>query len=291
MTTGSSKSNHHSLHPRDDREALSALFDGALPADAARFALKRLDHDVEWREACGRWQMIGDTLRGERAVLAPAHFAAGVRHALASQMQAAGAVAPAASTMASVPPDRSRRRWLGGAALAASVAVAAVLVVRPISQSPTSMPDGRIATEVASPSSTKGGAAAAAAATAVATAPASVVAADAMPAGGVAPPERMARPATRTARSPASTRSAGGAPATAVASVVPTGAARQPFHPPADDVVTRPWPRSVLSGEAGAGALTVGFSPESAATSPLYPFEPRLQESPPTRPQPADPQR
>jgi Meckel syndrome type 1 protein len=293
MTTGSSKSNHHSLHPRDDREALSALFDGALPADAARFALKRLDHDVEWREACGRWQMIGDTLRGERAVLAPAHFAAGVRHALASQMQAAGAVAPAASTMASVPPDRSRRRWLGGAALAASVAVAAVLVVRPISQSPTSTPDGRIATEVASPSSTPGAAAVPAAATAVATAPASASAgaADATPRGSDAPAERIARAAPRAARGPASTRTTGGALPTAVASVAPSGATRQPFHPPADDVVTRPWPRSVLSGEAGGGALTVGFSPESAAASPLYPFEPRLQESPPTRPQPADPQR
>ena len=72
-----STSNHHPLHPRDEREALSALFDGELPGDAARFALKRLDHDAGWRETCGRWQMIGDALRGETISVAPAGFAGG----------------------------------------------------------------------------------------------------------------------------------------------------------------------------------------------------------------------
>ena len=42
-------------HPASDLEALSALFDGELGGDAARFALKRLDHDREWRQACERW--------------------------------------------------------------------------------------------------------------------------------------------------------------------------------------------------------------------------------------------
>ncbi len=49
MTAGSDKdgsshygTNHHAIHPRDDRETLSALFDGELSGDATRFALKRL---------------------------------------------------------------------------------------------------------------------------------------------------------------------------------------------------------------------------------------------------------
>ena len=63
MTTGSGSNNHHALTPRDDREALSALFDGELAADAMRFALKRLHHDADWRDTCGRWLVIGDALR------------------------------------------------------------------------------------------------------------------------------------------------------------------------------------------------------------------------------------
>ena len=39
----------------NDRETLSALFDGELEDDAARFALRRLDHDAGWRDACSRW--------------------------------------------------------------------------------------------------------------------------------------------------------------------------------------------------------------------------------------------
>ena len=139
MTTGSSsQSNHRALPPRDDRETLSALFDGELPGDAARFALKRLDHDAGWRESCGRWQLIGDALRGEATAAAPPHFAAGVMRALAEERQA-GQVAPSSASAVSTTPVRavSSRRWLGGA-LAASVAVAAVLVVRPFQNDATS---------------------------------------------------------------------------------------------------------------------------------------------------------
>ena len=57
----------HNSHPESDREALSALFDGELVGDAARFALKRLDHDQAWRDSCERWARIGDALRGQGA--------------------------------------------------------------------------------------------------------------------------------------------------------------------------------------------------------------------------------
>ena len=37
-------------HHDADRETLSALFDGELDDAATRFAVKRLDHDRQWRE-------------------------------------------------------------------------------------------------------------------------------------------------------------------------------------------------------------------------------------------------
>jgi hypothetical protein len=78
--------------------------------------------------------------------------------------------------------------------------------------------------------------------------------------------------------------------AVATAAPAPVTAGR-PFHPPVDDIVTRPWPRSVLSDDT-AGALTVDFgSTSSASPSSLYPFEPRLPESQPIRPSAAEPQR
>lgn len=292
MTTGSSKSNHHSFHPRDDREALSALFDGALPADAARFALRRLDHDAEWREACGRWQLIGDTLRGGAAVVAPAHFAAGVMRALAAEKQAADAVADAVTPTMAVASHAHRRRWLGGAALAASVAVAAVLVVRPYSQPSTEVPGGRMAAEVALPAPVAGVSKAPAAATTAAPVQA-VATTEVAPVGTATHPGRISRPVPRTSRNPVPPSSPGtpmGEVASAVASAAPARTDHQPFHPPADDIVTRPWPRSVLSDGTAAGALTVDFSSAPASPS-LYPFEPRLQETQAARPQPADPQR
>ena len=139
MTTGSTSNNHHALHPRDDRETLSALFDGELAADAMRFALKRLDHDAVWRNTCGRWQLIGDALRGEATIAAPSDFASGVTRMLAAELQAARMALPVSETQAALPAQGiSRRRWIGGAALAASVAMAAVLAIRPFSETSSS---------------------------------------------------------------------------------------------------------------------------------------------------------
>src|SRR5690606_32020838 len=105
-----------------DRETLSALFDGELQGDSARFALKRLDHDAHWREACGRWQLCGDVLRGQAGGIAPTGFAERVGAALELETMAQPVTASVRATPV-------RRRWIGGAALAASVAMAALFVV------------------------------------------------------------------------------------------------------------------------------------------------------------------
>ena len=283
-----SSSNHHPLHPRDERETLSALFDGELPGDAARFALKRLDHDADWRETCGRWQMIGDALRGEATSAAPTGFASGVMRML----DAEAAVASVASerVMASTATNL-RRRWIGGAALAASVAMAAVLVVRPFSE--TSSPDRQVAS---APTATQMPAPSAVTVPAPTSAntpsPTLIAAAEAPVATASHRAARSPRTATRVVRRQAApVRNEADEATTVVASATPAPVTTgRPFHPPVDDIVTRPWPRSVLSSE-NAGALTVGFgSTSSTSPSSLYPFEPRLPESQAARPA-AEPQR
>lgn len=297
MTTGSNpNTNHHPLPPRDDRETLSALFDGELPADAMRFAMKRLDHDAHWRDTCGRWQMIGDSLRGEAMRAAPAGFADGVMRGLAADAQPAVVAAPPLRHGRAVPGARgSRLRWFGGAGLAASVAVAAVLALQPAPGLPDRM--------VAGPDGSAARATAAAPAPAATAAPVLDAAPDptrdATPLATAVPPvatersappsvERMAkRPPRRPAAAPVAPAGAG-EPATAVARTAVPGGAGSPFRPPVDDIVTRPWPRPVLSGTT-AGALTVGMG--TAPDRSLYPFEPRLPDPPPEAPQPARPQR
>ena len=285
-----SSSNHHPLHPRDERETLSALFDGELPGDAARFALKRLDHDADWRETCGRWQMIGDALRGEATSAAPAGFASGVMRMLDAEEQGAVASVASSGRVASTATNL-RRRWIGGAALAASVAMAAVLVVRPFSE--TSSPDRQVAS---APTATQMPAPSAVTVPAPTSAntpsPTLIAAAEAPVATANHRAARSPRTATRVVRRQAApVRNEADEATTVVASATPAPVTTgRPFHPPVDDIVTRPWPRSVLSGE-NAGALTVGFgSTSSTSPSSLYPFEPRLPESQPARPA-AEPQR
>ena len=64
------------------RQQLSALIDGELPADEARFLLRRLQHDEELSGCHERWQLCGDVLRGMASAPAPADFAARVRLAV-----------------------------------------------------------------------------------------------------------------------------------------------------------------------------------------------------------------
>jgi len=119
------------LHPGPDpdklerfnRLQLSAMLDGELGQDEARFLRRRLEHDAELSGCFERWQVCGDVLRGRQVSLLPADFAERIARGIA-----AGEVvlAPAASAR------RPRLlRWGGGAALAASVALIALFVGRP----------------------------------------------------------------------------------------------------------------------------------------------------------------
>ena len=103
------------------REHLSAGIDGELAREELRFLLRRFEHDAELRQAWTRYHLGRDGLRRQLPAVASAGFAARVEHAIAQEAQAAG----------------GRRaphwlRWSAGGAIAASVAVAALMIARPV---------------------------------------------------------------------------------------------------------------------------------------------------------------
>jgi negative regulator of sigma E activity len=116
-------------------ENLSALLDGELPPEQTGFLLKRIERDAELRATLLRYQLVGDTLRGERVRARP-DFALRVSAAIAAEPplplpEARPAIAAATSRV----PARSRRApaWLkplAGLAVAASVASVAVVVLQ-----------------------------------------------------------------------------------------------------------------------------------------------------------------
>lgn len=105
------------------RQQLSAMLDGELAQDQARFLRRRLQHDADLSDCFERWQVGGDVLRGRQVSLLPADFADRVARAIEADGVPAAPARPA---------QRPRLlRWGGGAALAASVAMAAFFVGRP----------------------------------------------------------------------------------------------------------------------------------------------------------------
>ena len=103
------------------RQQLSALMDGALAPDEARFLLRRMQHDRELSEIWERWQLAGDVSVPRGCDCCCQRFrSAGWR---------SDRRRPDASTRQT--PSRSRwARWGGSIALAASVAVVALLATR-----------------------------------------------------------------------------------------------------------------------------------------------------------------
>ncbi|WP_167285165.1 sigma-E factor negative regulatory protein [Marilutibacter alkalisoli] len=291
---------------RDDRETLCALFDGELDAAAARFAHRRLEHDLQWREACGRWQLAGDVLRRQASGVAPMGFADRIARALKAEADEAAhpAVASAGGAMRST---ALRRRWIPGAALAASVAVAALLVTRPADNpdaTPTSLTtvSGSEALPVM-PEQTGQASVEALLADSAETAtppgdPVPVEVAVAAAATAVAAADPARRSSERASRNQVSRRTPRGSEASApmttaedlaapiveaVASLpVPENAAN-PFAAAAvagdaDAAESRPWPRAVLPGYGERSGYSVGYGQMEPVSPSFYPFEPRTSE-------------
>jgi sigma-E factor negative regulatory protein RseA len=105
---------------------LSAMFDNELAAAECELLARRLSRDEELKARWGRYAAIGATIRAEGGARLNAQVARRVSAVISAEP---AVVAPAI-------PQRSRRvlsrMWvpLGGAAVAASVAAAAILLVR-----------------------------------------------------------------------------------------------------------------------------------------------------------------
>jgi len=106
---------------QDQREHLSAGIDGELAREELRFLLRRFEHDAELGQAWTRYHLARDGLRRQLPAVASAGFAARVAQAIAQESEAkAGRRAP------------HWLRWSAGGAIAASVAVAALMIARPV---------------------------------------------------------------------------------------------------------------------------------------------------------------
>lgn len=277
------------------RQQLSALVDGELAADEARFMLRRLQHDAELSGCQERWQLLGDALRGRACAPAPLDFSRNVTAAIAADLAQHGPVPVAAPQRAA---RRGWKRWGGGAALAASVAAVALFMAR--EQLPgDALPDTTVIAStaqvaVAAPATTAADGATAApvvdAGALIAAAPAVAVAAarrqDTAQRRGSATRTQQAARAATVARAVE--------PQRALAASAPlqgghaNAQAQDPFAA-AGSLQARPWPRSTLSQ---GSALNASFPSQEPGGATFYPFEPRLPaEAEPAGPRGVPPRR
>lgn len=127
-------------------EHLSAAMDGELTGEELRFLLRRIDHDPSMQASWERFHVVSASLRHELPALASPSFADRVMSAVKDE----AAVAQS--------PRGRRHGWLkfsAGGAIAASVAVAALMVSRPSGPTMESAPN---ATSVAQASDVSGSA-------------------------------------------------------------------------------------------------------------------------------------
>ena len=256
-----------------NRLQLSAMLDGALAPDQARFLLRRLQHDEELAGCWSRWQLAGDILRGQGGAMVPAGFA---------QRVAASVAAEAAL------PARGASRWAkwgsSAALAAASVAAIALFVTRQLpdvvpaasapqteiastAPAPQPVPTQPVPQEQAPAPQAPDAAAQFAAVAAVADVPRRAAA-------------RRSRAQSQRAaiRTPAR-RYAESQLAVAAATAMPTPAVAtepaNPFAPRASTITPRPWPRALLPGAPASGAFNVDYGNSQSTGTAFYPFQPR----------------
>lgn len=290
------------------RERLSAMMDDALSADESRFLLRRMEHDDELADCWQRWQFYGDAMRGGAGRALPADFAQRVGRAIANDI-AEAEVAPIRVARG----GRSFLYWGGGAALAASVALAALFGTRldapaagdlqvagassPAAVSlPVPVPAPQLpSTPEPAPGLDPAAVGAMAAATVAAAAaaeqrrdsrPRIIAASRAMPErsleqaalASVAPP--ATRPSAR-ARHGASSHSAVAVPAQTYAAVdAPRAAIPAPSSASSSVQGSKSWPRALVPGASQSDEVMVTYPIETTRRSPFQPdFVPLIDAS------------
>lgn len=267
------------------RQQMSALMDGALAPDQARFLMKRMADDETLAATWERWQLCGDVLRGQAQAPAPHGFAERVAAAIAAQP-----VQPAANQA----PARGGRvlRW-GGGAVAAAVALVAVFMAGQQSGRPSASPETPALASASAPGPAPSPAT-------PAPADASTAAGSALLASGMAVASLPRR--AEDSRRGSATRNQQAARATAAITQQALAAVNAPAPPIAASSqdpfagtrlaqpAARPWPRSSLSQLRGNGAYATGYAPGEQTS--YYPFQPRLpvaEPAPSAQPNPAQP--
>jgi sigma-E factor negative regulatory protein RseA len=126
------------------KEQLSACLDGELPEGELDLLLKQVSSDPQLRESLGRYALIGEALRGQGAVAAPADFSKRITAAIDAEP-------PLSSlTERSLPARRKSAHWqrpAAGFAIAAGVAALAILAL----QQPTEPTGAAYVAETTSP--------------------------------------------------------------------------------------------------------------------------------------------
>lgn len=265
-------------------QQLSALMDGDLPPDQARFLLRRLEHDTELTGRWERWQLCGDVLRGQAQAPAPTGFAGQIAAAIAAES------AGSAGSSANIGTGRGRSllvRW-GGGALAASVAVIALFMARqqvpdeaPAPAAPTvagQSPGANPVVSPATPAAQTSSAQAAAAVTAASVAVASVPRRDRDTSRRSATRTQQAARAAASRALPERQVATAGVPVVHAIASAPANSSNPFSNVQINTAPTaRPWPRAVLPQySAGSGAFNADYSTDRAAQA-FYPFEPKLE--------------
>lgn len=295
------------------RQQLSAMLDGELLPDQAKFMLRRLEHDGELAACWERWQVCGEVMRGRQGALLPADFSRRVADAIVGQRD----VAPAAGA-ATAPKHPRWARWGGGAALAASVAMAALFVGR---QAPAPGPETTAPAQVVASRAAPGAdapampspepvmPAAPTQAPDVASTLATAVAAAEVPRRAAqrrasrGQQQRAASRVRRDSQAPVTVAVAAAGASTAssplATDALPAPVALAEADSPASSTVSelfttqpmqpRPWPRAILPGLPARDAFTVGYGgmaqEHPQERHPFHPFEPRV-ELPPAQVEP-----
>lgn len=257
-----------------DRLQLSALMDGAIAPDQARFLLRRLQHDQELAGCWARWQLCGDVLRGHASAIVPAGFSQRVADAIAAEVSRPGQQ-PAGRWV----------RWGGGAALAASVAVIALFVSRqlPAPQVPAQAP-----ARVVTASSTGSAPMSAPISPPISSSAPDAAAQQAVAVAVADVPRRMVRRSRGQSQRAATRIALARAPQAQAQVAIAAGASLADVNPfaPRTVVSGRPWPRALLPGSPASGAFTVEYGSTGAAPS-FYPFAPRTLDGIPAQDTPS----
>ena len=136
-------------------EQLSALLDGELDAGELGEVVSQLKNDPQLLQSMGRYHLIGDAIRGELSSVSGLDVSSKVMHAIESSESTPRlaevipfAAAKVKSGVSTAQPAPYRKAWFkpaAGVAVAASVALATVVVIRDFEGTTSGQPGPAVA--------------------------------------------------------------------------------------------------------------------------------------------------